>query len=122
MEDSPVPLYGDGLHVRDWLYVEDHCRALDLLLERGEPGEIYNIGGGELRTNLGEHVDRVTHTDEVIVIARRNKPRAVLISWERYQAFERALDLFEDEFDRELIEKRMGDESVSFADMLERME
>ena len=52
LEDSPVPLYGDGLHVRDWLYVEDHCRALDLLLERGEPGEIYNIGGGELRTNL----------------------------------------------------------------------
>ena len=41
LEDRPVPLYGDGLHVRNWLYVEDHCRALDLLLERGEPGEIY---------------------------------------------------------------------------------
>ena len=52
LEDRPVPLYGDGLHVRDWLYVEDHCRALDLLLEQGEPGEIYNIGTGEQRTNL----------------------------------------------------------------------
>ena len=52
LEDGPLPLYGDGLQVRDWLYVEDHCRALDLLLHEGEPGEIYNIAGGELRTNL----------------------------------------------------------------------
>ena len=52
LEDRPVPVYGDGLHVRDWLYVEDHCRALDLLLHRGEPGEIYNIGVAEQRTNL----------------------------------------------------------------------
>ncbi len=52
LEDRPLPLYGDGLQVRDWLYVEDHCRALDMLLDRGEPGEIYNIGAGELRTNL----------------------------------------------------------------------
>jgi dTDP-glucose 4,6-dehydratase len=52
LEDRPLPMYGDGLQVRDWLYVEDHCRALDLLLDGGETGEIYNIGTGRERTNL----------------------------------------------------------------------
>ena len=52
MRDRPVPLYGDGLNVRDWLHVEDHCRAVALVLEKGSPGEIYNIGGGNERTNL----------------------------------------------------------------------
>ncbi len=52
IESRPLPIYGDGLQVRDWLYVEDHCRALDVLLHKGRTGEIYNIGGGELRTNL----------------------------------------------------------------------
>ncbi len=52
LEDRPLPLYGDGLQVRDWLYVEDHCRALELLLHRGRPGEIYNIAAGQLRANL----------------------------------------------------------------------
>jgi dTDP-glucose 4,6-dehydratase len=46
IDDIPVPLYGDGRNVRDWLHVEDHCRALDLLIERGENGEVYNVGGG----------------------------------------------------------------------------
>lgn len=52
IDDLPVPLYGDGLNVRDWLHVEDHCRALDLLIERGTPGEVYNIGGGNLVSNV----------------------------------------------------------------------
>src|SRR5690349_3105775 len=46
IEDIPVPLYGDGRNVRDWLHVEDHCRAIDLLIEAGADGEVYNIGGG----------------------------------------------------------------------------
>jgi len=46
IDDIPVPLYGDGRNVRDWLHVEDHCRAIDLLIDRGENGEVYNIGGG----------------------------------------------------------------------------
>jgi dTDP-glucose 4,6-dehydratase len=46
-----VPLYGDGLNVRDWLHVDDHCRALLLVLEHGHPGEIYNVGGGTELTN-----------------------------------------------------------------------
>jgi len=52
LEDSPLPIYGDGLNVRDWIFVTDHCRALDLVLQRGEPGRIYNIGGRAERTNL----------------------------------------------------------------------
>lgn len=46
IDSLPLPLYGDGLNVRDWLHVDDHCRAIDLLIERGEGGEVYNIGGG----------------------------------------------------------------------------
>ena len=52
LEDKPLPLYGDGLNVRDWLYVEDHCSAIDLVLHEGKPGEAYNVGGGNERTNL----------------------------------------------------------------------
>ena len=46
LDNRPVPLYGDGEHVRDWIHVLDHCRALDLLTTQGTPGEVYNIGGG----------------------------------------------------------------------------
>ena len=46
IDEIPVPLYGDGRNVRDWLHVQDHCRALDLLIEAGANGEVYNIGGG----------------------------------------------------------------------------
>jgi dTDP-glucose 4,6-dehydratase len=52
LHDLPVPLYGDGLNVRDWLHVEDHCRGVDMLLTAGEPGEVYNIGGGNEVRNV----------------------------------------------------------------------
>jgi len=52
LEGKELPLYGDGMNVRDWIYVEDHCRALDLILHQGRAGEVYNIGGGCERTNL----------------------------------------------------------------------
>jgi dTDP-glucose 4,6-dehydratase len=45
LQDKPVPVYGDGLNVRDWLHVEDHCQALDLVFHMGKAGEVYNIGG-----------------------------------------------------------------------------
>ena len=51
-DNKPVPVYGKGQNVRDWLYVEDHCRAIDLIIRRGREGEIYNIGGHNERTNL----------------------------------------------------------------------
>jgi len=49
---KPLPIYGDGQQVRDWLYVEDHCTAIRTVLEKGRPGETYNIGGNAERTNL----------------------------------------------------------------------
>src|SRR5690606_6872544 len=49
---KPLPLYGDGMNVRDWLYVGDHCAAIREVLARGRPGESYNVGGGSERTNL----------------------------------------------------------------------
>jgi dTDP-glucose 4,6-dehydratase len=51
MDGSTVPLYGEGANVRDWLHVDDHCRAVHLVLENGRPGEAYNIGGGTEMTN-----------------------------------------------------------------------
>jgi len=48
----PLPVYGQGLNVRDWLYVTDHCRAIDLILEAGQPGQVYNIGGYGERRNI----------------------------------------------------------------------
>lgn len=51
IEDKKVPLYGDGLNVRDWLHVDDHCRGIDLVVQAGQPGEIYNIGGGTEMSN-----------------------------------------------------------------------
>ena len=52
LEDKPVPVYGDGLNIRDWIFVTDHCRALDAVIQKGKPGEIYNIGSGNEKTNL----------------------------------------------------------------------
>ena len=52
LDERPLPLYGDGQNVRDWLHVDDHCRALDLLLHRGQPGDVYNIGGGHEMKNV----------------------------------------------------------------------
>jgi dTDP-glucose 4,6-dehydratase len=52
LNDKPLPVYGDGLNVRDWLYVEDHCRAIDVVLHNGKLGEVYNIGGHNEKRNI----------------------------------------------------------------------
>ena len=52
LEDKPLPIYGDGTNVRDWIYVEDHCAGIDFVFREGELGEVYNIGGGNEKTNL----------------------------------------------------------------------
>ncbi len=52
MEDRPLPIYGDGLNVREWIFADEHSRAVLMALERGEPGEVYNIGSGHEKTNL----------------------------------------------------------------------
>jgi dTDP-glucose 4,6-dehydratase len=51
-EGKPVPVYGDGMNVRDWIHVDDHSRAVEAVLLRGRPGEVYNVGGGNERTNI----------------------------------------------------------------------
>ncbi|WP_029422350.1 dTDP-glucose 4,6-dehydratase [Alicyclobacillus macrosporangiidus] len=51
-EDKEIPVYGDGKNVRDWLHVEDHCRALDLVLQHGRPGDVYNVGGNNEHQNI----------------------------------------------------------------------
>ena len=69
MDDKPLPVYGDGLNVRDWLYVEDCCRAIDAVLHRGRTGDVYNIGSRAEKTNL-----EVVHTLLDLV----GKPRSLV--------------------------------------------
>ena len=52
LKNEPLPVYGNGANVRDWLYVGDHCNAIDLIVRNGKDGEIYNIGGHNERSNL----------------------------------------------------------------------
>ena len=52
LNDKPLPVYGEGLNVRDWLYVEDHCKAIDMIIHDGKVGEVYNIGGHNEKTNI----------------------------------------------------------------------
>jgi dTDP-glucose 4,6-dehydratase len=71
IEGRPLPIYGDGGQIRDWLHVEDHCAGLLLALEKGRPGEKYNIGGGNERTNL-DLVDRLCDVLDELVPAPAN--------------------------------------------------
>jgi dTDP-glucose 4,6-dehydratase len=69
LADQQLPLYGDGLNVRDWIHVADHCAAIDRVLHKGEPGEIYNIGGNCEKTNR-----EITHT----ILKELGKPEALI--------------------------------------------
>ena len=69
IDDQPLPLYGDGQNVRDWLYVEDHCTGLWAVAEKGEPGEVYNIGGGNETRNID-----LTHA----ILDLLGKPRTLI--------------------------------------------
>jgi dTDP-glucose 4,6-dehydratase len=69
LDDQPLPLYGDGRQVRDWLYVLDHCRALDLLLHKGTEGEVYNVGGGA-------ELENVVLTRRILALA--GKPESLI--------------------------------------------
>ena len=74
LHDKPLPVYGEGLNVRDWLYVEDHCRAIDLIIHNGRVGEIYNVGGHNEMKNidivtmicdaLGKPHSLITHVED----------------------------------------------------------
>jgi dTDP-glucose 4,6-dehydratase len=68
-EGKPLPVYGDGLYVRDWIHVEDHCEAVDLVLERGTTGEVYNVGAENERPNMDvvRTILRLTGRDESLI-------------------------------------------------------
>ena len=90
LKNEKLPLYGDGKNIRDWLYVEDNCRALLLLLRKGTPGEIYNIGATELHRNieiaerllkiLGKPSDWITHIKD-----RLGHDRRYCVDWSKIE-------------------------------------
>jgi len=73
---EPLPIYGDGLYVREWLHAEDHCRALATVLAAGRPGEVYNIGSGEERANLdvAREILRLTGRPETLLTHVKDRP------------------------------------------------
>ena len=87
LSGQELPLYGDGLYVRDWLYVEDHCKALDLVLHKGKIGEIYNISASHEKTNL-----EITE----LILKRLNQPKSLIKHVKDRPAHDRryALDSF----------------------------
>ncbi len=106
LDDKPLPVYGDGQQVRDWLYVEDHCRAIRTIVERGAPGEVYNIGGNCSLPNL-EIVRRIlkaTGKPETLITRVADRPghdrRYALTNrklthetgWEPAMSFDRGLE------------------------------
>ncbi|MFQ5752788.1 MAG: dTDP-glucose 4,6-dehydratase [bacterium] len=105
LDDKPLPIYGDGKNVRDWIYVEDHCDAIDFIFNHGKIGETYNIGGGNEKTNL-----EITE----YILSKLEKPRSLMsfitdrmghdrrysldctklreLGWKPEQEFEEAMD------------------------------
>ncbi len=76
IEDKPLPIYGDGMQIRDWLFVDDHCRAILAVIERGRPGQVYNIGGSRALPNL-EVVKRLlaaVSKPESLITAVKDRP------------------------------------------------
>jgi dTDP-D-glucose 4,6-dehydratase len=81
LEGKELPVYGDGQNIRDWLYVEDHCTAIDLVLHKGKPGEVYNVGGHNEKRNidivelivdtLGKSRDLIKHVSDRLGRDRR---------------------------------------------------
>ncbi|MGU3395384.1 dTDP-glucose 4,6-dehydratase [Priestia sp. D51] len=69
LEGKELPIYGDGKNVRDWLHVKDHCAAIDLVIHKGEPGEIYNVGGHNERTN-----NEIVH----LIVEKLNAPQELI--------------------------------------------
>ncbi|HEY6991949.1 MAG TPA: dTDP-glucose 4,6-dehydratase [Bryobacteraceae bacterium] len=106
LDDKPLPVYGDGQQIRDWLYVEDHCRAIRSVLEKGAPGEIYNIGGNCSLPNLEvvRRILRAAGKPETLITRVADRPghdrRYALSSaklrretgWEPAMSFDRGLE------------------------------
>lgn len=76
LNDKPLPVYRDGMQIRDWLHVEDHCEAIDMVLEKGMDGEIYNVGGSNERTNIDivKLIIRTLGKSETLIIFVKDRP------------------------------------------------
>ena len=93
LADKPLPVYGNGENVRDWLYVEDHCRAIDLIIHRGRAGEVYNVGGHNEKRNI----------DIVRIICRElGKPESLIVHVEDRKGHDRRYAIDPAKIHREL--------------------
>jgi dTDP-glucose 4,6-dehydratase len=105
LDGLPVPLYGDGLNERDWLYVDDHCEAVQLVLERGQAGQIYNVGAGNETPNrvlvdkllalLGAGEEMVTYVEDRLGHDRRysvDTTKIAALGWRRRRDLDEALE------------------------------
>lgn len=107
LNGKELPVYGEGLNVRDWLYVEDHCKAIDMILQRGRIGEVYNIGGHNERTNIDvvKTVIKILGRDESLIKYVKDRPGHDLryaidptkikteLGWEPETSFEEGIQL-----------------------------
>jgi dTDP-glucose 4,6-dehydratase len=104
LDELPLPLYGDGKQVRDWLHVEDHCAAIDVVLRQGEAGEVYNVGANDERENvqltqlilehLGADPSLVRHVEDRAGHDRRYSLDTTKIrglGWERRRTWEEGI-------------------------------
>jgi dTDP-glucose 4,6-dehydratase len=104
LDDRPLPVYGDGLNVRDWMYVLDHCSGIDTALRQGTPGEIYNVGGGNELTNreLIGRLLRLLGKPESLIQSVKDRPghdrrysidcaRLKTLGWQPTHPFDEAL-------------------------------
>jgi dTDP-glucose 4,6-dehydratase len=104
LDGKKVPVYGTGKNIRDWIHVEDHCKAIDFLLDKGSSGEIYNIGGENERTNLEitEEILALLKKDHSLIEHVRDRPghdfrysldcsKLRRLGWKPLQSFEEAL-------------------------------
>jgi dTDP-glucose 4,6-dehydratase len=80
LEEKPLPIYGKGDNIRDWLFVDDHAKALLLTIEKGIPGETYNVGGRNERTNL-EVVETICDALDALCPRKNGKPYKELITF-----------------------------------------
>ncbi len=93
LQDKPLPVYGDGQNIRDWLYVEDHCKAIDLIIHKGRNGEVYNIGGHNEMRNI----------DIVKIICRElGKPESLITFVEDRKGHDRRYAIDAKKIEREL--------------------
>ncbi|MDP6792871.1 MAG: GDP-mannose 4,6-dehydratase, partial [Anaerolineales bacterium] len=106
IDEQSLPVYGDGMQVRDWLYVEDHCSGIDVALHSGDAGGVYNLGGGNERTNndVTRQILELMQKPESLIVPVQDRPghdrryaldctRIHSLGWQPTHSFEEALDV-----------------------------